>query len=145
MYGKKMMATGGLVEQKAKRPNPYDGNEKEADEVEKETESQNFAKGGMAKKMAEGGEASKKGAVMAIVARLAKKPTEMSSELGKAAEGEGSALEKETGGEEASEMGGMEEAKLAAAEELMGALKSGDKRAFASSLENFMKACSYEE
>ena len=42
-------------------------------------------------------------------------------------------------------MGGMEEAKMAAAEEVMGALKSGDKSAFAGALENFMKACSYED
>lgn len=174
MYGKKM-ATGGLVEHKAKRPNPYDGNEPEADEVERETESQNFAHGGMSKEkltkahekarelmpqfqkeygkekgksiayatmtkqakegMAEGGEVGKKGAVMAIVARLAKKPSEIGKEMGD------TAVERaeEGGGEEG--MGGMREAKMAAAEEVMSALKSGDREGFAGALENFMKAC----
>ena len=185
MYGKKMMAQGGLTEQKAKRPNPYDGNEPEAAEVEKELETQNFAKGGMAKAdivaadrkakelmpkfqkeygkdkgkaiayatmrkqqkgmmgggmvdgMAEGG--GVKGPVMAIIAKLAKKPTEMSEKLGEAASAEG--------GEEAPEgMGGMREAKMAAAEEVMSALKSGDKEMFAGALENFMRACGeYED
>ena len=179
MYGKKMMATGGLVEQKAKRPNPYDGNEPEANEVEKEAETQNFAKGGMAKakivaahkkakelmpdfqkeygkekgkeiayatmmkqeknKMADGGSVDGKGknAVMAIVAKLAKKPSEMSQKLGEEASGE--EMESE------SEISGMEAAKMAAAEEVMGALKSGDKEAFAGALENFMRSCSYED
>lgn len=145
MYGKKMkMAYGGLTEQKAKRPNDYDGNEKEADELQKELETENFAHGGMSKKkMAEGGEVKdKKGAVMAIVARLAKKPTEMSEQLGKEAKGEESAVEKETEGME--ESSGMMEAKMAAADELMGAMKSGDKQALVGALENFMRACSYE-
>lgn len=134
MYGKKMMgggmvkkmAEGGLTEQKAKRPNPYTGNEPEAKEVEKETMSQKFAEGGMA---------GKKGAVMAIVAKLAKRPKEMSEGMQEEAEME----------EKEESMGGMEEAKMAAAEEVMGALKSGDKSAFAGALENFMKACSYED
>lgn len=178
MYGKKMMgggmarmAEGGLTEQKAKRPNPYDGNEPEANEVEKEVETQNFAKGGMAKAdivaahnkakkvmpqfqkeygkekgksiayatmmkqqkegMAEGG--GVKGPVMAIIAKLAKKPMEASDKLGEMA------AEEEGGGEEG--MGMMREAKMAAAEEVMGALKSGDKEMFAGALENFMRAC----
>jgi hypothetical protein len=184
MYGKKM-AYGGLTESKAKRPNDYDGNEKEANELEKELETENFAKGGMAKskitaahkkakelmpefqkeygkekgkqiayatmmkqekgmmgggmvdKMADGGEVGKgKGAVMAIVARLAKKPMQMSKEM----ESEGEGEEMESG------MGGMREAKMAAAEEVMSALKSGDKEMFAGALENFMRACGeYED
>lgn len=170
------MADGGLTEQKAKRPNPYDGNEPEAAEVQKELETQNFAKGGMAKAdivaadkkakelmpkfqkeygkekgkaiayatmrkqqkegMADGGEV--KGPVMAIVAKLAKKPMEASEKLGEMA------AEEEGGGEE--RMGMMREAKMAAAEEVMGALKSGDKEMFAGALENFMRACGeYED
>lgn len=115
------MATGGLVEQKIKRSSPYTGNEKEAADVESE-------------KMADGGMSGKKPAVMAIVAKLAKKPTEMSQKMGEEAK------------EEREEMadGGMMEAKMAAAEEVMDALKSGDKSAFAGALENFMRACSYE-
>jgi hypothetical protein len=136
MYGKKKMmgggmvskmANGGLTEQQAKRPNPYTGNEPEMKEMEKETSSQKFADGGMA---------GKKGAVMAIVAKLAKKPMATSKEM--------SGEEMEEDGE----MEGMEaskEAKMAAAEEVMGALKSGDKEMFAGALENFMKACSYED
>jgi len=131
MYGKKMMgggmvkkmAEGGLTEQKAKRPNPYTGNEPEAKEVEKETSSQKFADGGMT---------GKKGAVMAIVAKLARKPKEMSEAMQEEAEME----------EKKESMGSMEEAKMAAAEEVMDALKSGDKSAFADALENFMRACS---
>lgn len=171
------MAYGGLTEQKAKRPNDYDGNEPEANELEKELETENFAKGGMAKskiiaadkkakelmpefqkeygkekgkaiayatmrkqekeKMADGGMPKGKGAVMAIVARLAKKPMEMSEKMGE--EGESEEMESE-------EMGGMREAKMAAAEEVMSALKSGDKEMFAGALENFMRACGdYED
>lgn len=174
MYGKKM-AYGGLTEQKAKRPSDYDGNETEANELEKELETENFAKGGMAKskitaahkkakelmpefqkeygkekgkaiayatmmkqekeKMADGGMAKGKGAVMAIVAKLAKKPMEMSKEMSS----EGEEMESE-------EMGGMREAKMAAAEEVMSALKSGDKEMFTGALENFVRACGdYED
>lgn len=136
MYGKKMMgggmmmkdkmATGGLVEQKIKRSNPYTGNEKEAMDIEKEAEGN---------KMADGGMSGKKPAVMAIVAKLAKKPTEASSKMGEmASEGEGEEMESE-------EMGGMREAKMAAADEVMSAIKSGDKEMFAGALENFMRAC----
>ena len=175
MYGKMKMAYGGLTEQKAKRQSDYDGNEPEANELEKELETENFAKGGMAKskitaahkkakelmpefqkeygkekgksiayatmmkqekeKMADGGMPKGKGAVMAIVARLAKKPMEMSEKMGE----EGEEMESE-------EMGGMREAKMAAAEEVMSALKSGDKEMFAGALENFMRACGdYED
>lgn len=128
MYGKKMMgggmvkgmASGGLTEQKAKRPNPYTGNEPEMRDMEAET------------KMADGGMTGKKGAVMAIVAKLAKKPMSESMKMN---------------GEEESEEGEMEmgearmEAKKAAADEIMGALKSGDAATLAASLENFMRAC----
>jgi hypothetical protein len=132
MYGKKKMmmgggmvskmAEGGLTEQQAKRPNPYTGNEPEAKEMEKETSA----------KMADGGMAKGKPAVMAIVAKLAKKPM---SESGKMNE----EMEDERGEMEASK-----EAKMAAAEEVMSALKSGDKEMFAGALENFMRACDYE-
>jgi len=130
MYGKtkKMMmsggmvdkaANGGLVEQKAKRPNPYTGNVPEAADMEKET------------RMADGGMAGKKPAVMAIVARLAKKPMSESKKMNEEMEDEGKM-----------EMGEARmEAKKAAAEEIMGALKSGDTSTLASSLENFMRAC----
>jgi len=137
MYGKKMMgggmmmkdkmATGGLVEQKSKRSNPYTGNEKEANEMESEAEGKKMADGGMGKKPA----------IMAIIAKMAKKPTEASSKMGEMSEeGESEEMESE---------GGMMEAKMAAAEEVMGALKSGDKAAFAGALENFMRACNYED
>ena len=135
MYGKKMMgggmakmAEGGLTEQKIKRSNPYTGNEKEAMDMEKEA---------MPAKMADGGMGGKKPAVMAIIAKMAKKPVEASGKMGEMA--------KEEEEEGMSEESGMMEAKMAAAEEVMGALKSGDKTAFAGALENFMKACSYED
>jgi hypothetical protein len=106
---------------KAKRPSPYTGNVPEANEMEKETSSQNFAKGGMAKG---------KPAVMAIVAKLAKKPMSESSEMNEEMASEGPEM-----------ASGMQEAKMAAAEEVMGAMKSGDASAMASALENFIKCC----
>jgi hypothetical protein len=139
MYGKKKMmgggmvskmADGGLTEQKAKRPNPYTGNEPEMKEMESETSSQKFADGGMA---------GKKGAVMAIVAKLAKKPMATSKEMSGEETEENDRMEEEEG------MEASKEAKMAAAEEVMGALKSGDKEAFAGALENFMRACEYSE
>jgi hypothetical protein len=117
---------GPLKEMKAKRPNPYDGNEPSADDIERASEGEKFAKGGMA---------GKKGAIMAIVAKLAKKPSEIGSEL-----------EKEGEGMEESGEGMMGEAKMTAASEVMSALKGGDVSAFSSALENFMKACGeYED
>ena len=144
MYGKKMMgggmakmAEGGLTEQKIKRSNPYTGNEKEAMDMEKEAMGNKMAYGGMAeKKMADGGMGGKKPAVMAIIAKMAKKPVEASGKMGEMAKEEEEGMSEESG---------MMEAKMAAAEEVMGALKSGDKTAFAGALENFMKACSYED
>lgn len=131
MYGKMKMADGGMTPVKAKRPNPYNGNEEDMKDMEKETSTQNFAKGGMA---------GKKGAVMAIVAKLAKKPSKMGEAL---SEGEG---EEENGMEMEEEgMGASKEAKMAAAEEVMSALKSNNKEMFAGALENFMRACSYED
>jgi hypothetical protein len=134
MYGKKMMgggmakmAEGGLTEQKIKRSNPYTGNEKEAMDMEKEA---------MPAKMADGGMGGKKPAVMAIITKMAKKPVEASGKMGEMAKEEEEGMSEESG---------MMEAKMAAAEEVMGALKSGDKTAFAGALENFMKACSYED
>lgn len=137
MYGKKMMgggmamkekdkmATGGLVEQKIQRSHPYSGNKPVDDEMMAETEGKKMADGGMGKKPA----------IMAIIAKMAKKPTEASSKMGEMSEeGESEEMESE---------GGMMEAKMAAAEEVMGAIKSGDKAAFAGALENFIKACGY--
>ena len=84
-------------------------------------------------KMAEGGPAGKKGAIMAIISKIGKKPMsspgqsmeEMSSE------GEG----------EESEMPVSQEAKMAAAKEVMSALKSNDIEMFAGALENFVRSC----
>lgn len=119
------MSHGGLTEGKAARPNPYDGNKKEADSLASELG---------ADRMAEGGPVGKKGAIMAIVAKLAKKPSEIGSEM-----------EKEEGMGEG-EMSASHEAKMAAADEVMGAIKSGDKMAFAGALENFIRACGeYED
>ena len=80
-------------------------------------------------KMAEGGPAGKKGAIMAIISKIGKKP--MSSP--------GSTVDEMEGEEEGMNVGG--EAKMAAASEVMSALKSGDTEAFAGALENFVKAC----
>jgi hypothetical protein len=131
MYGKKMMDGGQVIGgplkmMKAKRPNPYTGNEPEADDIERASEGQKFADGGMADK--------KKGAVMAIVAKLAKKPM-----------GGGEEEEMEEGGEEGSEEHeSMEKAaKTAAANEVMSALKSGDVEALAEALTNFHKSMAY--
>ena len=143
----------------AKRKNPYEGNNEFGDKFEGELSSQQFAKGGMVKcascggkmaeggmscaqgcKMAEGGPVDKKkNAVMAIIAKIGKKPMgspgrgveEMESE------GEGEGME---GGDM------MGEAKMSAASEVMDALKGGDVAAFSSALENFVKACGgYED
>lgn len=120
------MSNGGLTEGKAKRPNPYDGNMKEADSLAGELKREKFA---------DGGPAGKKGAIMAIVAKLAKKP----SEMGEAMKEEGEGMESE--GEDM-----MGEAKMSAASEVMDALKGGDVKAFAGALENFMKCCGeYED
>ena len=62
MYGKNKSV---LTEWKAERPNPYTGNVPSADDIERASQGQKFADGGMSKK---------KGAVMAIVAKLGKKP-----------------------------------------------------------------------
>jgi len=90
--------------------------------------------GGMAK-MADGGK-GKKGVMIGILAKL-KGPKEQEEE----------GMSEDVGEEEESEMDmdASKEAKLAAAEEVMSALKSGDKEAFAGALENFMSACGYAE
>ena len=118
---------GPLREMKAKRRNPYDGNEKEADELENELDKQNFAEGGMADK--------KKGAVMAIVAKLAKKP------MGGGEEMEMEDEEEEEGSPEHESM--EMAAKSAAASEVMAAFKSGDVEALAEALTNFHKSMAY--
>lgn len=83
-------------------------------------------------KMADGGPVDKKkGAVMAIIAKLGKKPMSSPGNDMMESEDEGE-------GEEGSVSG---EAKMAAAEEVMSALKSGDKMAFAGALENFIRCC----
>jgi len=131
MYNTKKMASGGnviggpLKEGMAKRPSPYTGNMPEASAMESEAMGQKFAKGGMAGKPA----------VMAIVAKLAKKPMEGSAKMQEEAEME----EGMEGPEEGSGM--HEEAKMAAASEVMGAFKSGDEKALAMALENFIKCC----
>jgi hypothetical protein len=122
--------------------------------MESEIASQNFAKGGMATcascggKMADGGMScakgckmaevvmpdKKKAAVMAIVAKIGKKPM--------ASAGKG--MDELAAPEMEMEEEGMpvsEEAKMAAAEEVMGALKSGDVKMFAGALENFLSCC----
>jgi hypothetical protein len=144
----------------AKRKNPYEGNNVIGNEMESETASQNFAKGGMTScpscggnmaeggmscakgckmayggKMAEGGPVDKKkAAVMAIVAKIGKKPM---ASAGKGMD-ELAAPEMEM---EEEDMPVSEEAKMAAAEEVMGALKSGDVKMFAGALENFLSCC----
>jgi len=115
---------GPLKEQIAKRPNPYTGNVGEANDMERASMGQKFAKGGMAGKPA----------VMAIVAKLAKKPMSESMKVNEEVEEEGM-----EGPEEGSGM--HEEAKMAAASEVMGAFKSGDEKALAMALENFIKCC----
>jgi len=139
----------------AKRKNPYEGNEKFSDEMEAETANGgNFAKGGMVKcascggkmamggmscaqgcKMAEGGAVDKKkNAVMAIIAKIGKKPMDSV----------GKSPDEMMGGEEGQmegEMSASHEAKMAAADEVMSALKSGDTMAFAGALENFISCC----
>ena len=128
-YGNGGQVIGGpLKEMKAKRPNPYDGNEPSADDIERASEGEKFAKGGMA---------GKKGAVMAIVARLAKKP----SKIGEAMS-EGSEEEMEEGGEEDVATSG-DMAKMSAASEVMDAFKSGDTKALAEALTNFHKSMAY--
>lgn len=130
-YGNGGQVIGGpLKEMKAKRPNPYDGNEPSADDIERASEGEKFAKGGMA---------GKKGAVMAIVAKLAKKP------MGESMKMNGEEGEMEEGGEEGSEEHeSMEKAaKTAAANEVMSALKSGDVDALAEALTNFHKSMAY--
>lgn len=179
----KKKAYGGLaeaadeIEKASYNSEDYDGNTKESKEFEKEVDTQNFAKGGMAKKkivaahekakammpemkkeygekkgeaiayatgmkqvkegmadggyMAEGGKA--KPAVMAIVARLkkgaespvAEEPTEI---------GEGES-------EEAGEM----EGHSVAADEIMSAIKSGDREGLVSALKNFYEMCKMRE
>jgi hypothetical protein len=74
----------------------------------------------------------KKSAVLAIVAKLAKKPMSGSMEMN--GEEEGGPMEPMKVGEDA-----MHEAGLAAASEIMDAVKSGDKEALASALYNLME------
>jgi predicted HicB family RNase H-like nuclease len=124
---------GPLKEMKAKRRTPYDGNELQEDELQSELEGQNFAKGGMADK--------KKGAVLAIVAKLAKKPMSESMKMN----GEHDEPDEDN-------MGGPSDydednatpadmAKLSAASEMVAALKEGNAKEFAMSLETFINAC----
>ena len=135
---KKKMADGGqiiggpLKEMKAMRPNPYTGNEPEADDIEADSEGAKFAKGGPV---------GKKGAVLAIVAKLAKKPSKMGEAM---AEGDHGA---ELGGHEAEETPEemheedmAHEAKMAAGEEIISAFKSGDVEALVEALANFHTA-----
>ena len=122
---KKMMQPGIYKEMEARNENIYDGNSKEGDSYAADLEKSRM-------KMANGGSV-KKGPVLAIVARM-NKGKGMMEEAGE---------EMEEGGE-----GGdmMKEAKMAAASEVMDALKSGNKESFAMGLENFMKACGgYED
>lgn len=81
---------------------------------------------------AEGGEVRKPSAVMAIVAKLKKKP-----------EGEMPMGAEEEGPE--GEMNAHEEGYKVAAEEMMSAMKSGDASAFAESLKNFVQMCGMSE
>lgn len=94
-----------------------------------------MAEGGMSCaqgcKMAEGGPAGKKGAIMAIISKIGKKP--MSSP--------GSTVDEMEGEGEESEMPVSQEAKMAAAKEVMSALKSNDIEMFAGALENFISCC----
>jgi len=130
---------GPLKEWKAERPNPYDGNPSSADDIERASKGEGFASGGKvpAGGLAEGGMADKKkSAVLAIVAKLAKKPMSGSMEMNGEEEGgeEGGPMEPMKVGEDA-----MHEAGLAAASEIMDAVKSGDKEALASALYNLME------
>ena len=177
----KKKAYGGLaeeadeIEKASYNSEDYDGNKKESKEFEKEVDTQNFAKGGMAKKkivaahekakammpemkkeygekkgeaiayatgmkqvkegMAEGGYAEggkAKPAVMAIVARLKK--------------GAESPVEEEPKmmGEEAEEAGEMEGHGVAA-DEIMSAIKAGDREGLVSALKNFYEMCKMRE
>jgi hypothetical protein len=118
----------------AKRKNPYQGNS--------EMDPEQFAHGGMSgmndggKMMAEGGSVDKKkSAVMAIIAKIGKKPMDS---VGKSPD--------EMEMEMKEEGGSMDSAKEAAASEVMESMKSGDVGMFSAALENFIKACgSYED
>ena len=123
-------AYGGIAEQESKRQIDYDGNEKENEDMEK------FAHGGKVKGMAD--HDKMKQAIVAIISKLKKKPEGAESEAPTPEMGEGAEEETPEG-----EMKAHEEGKIVAAGEMMDALKSGDKTAFARSLENFMEMCEY--
>ena len=170
MKKRKMYTYGGLAEAEEKTTRDYDGGEQDGEgfahggmpkkkvihahevakksmpEFEKEygkekgkqiayatamkNEKLHMSGGGYA----EGGETKKPAAMMAVLAKL-KKPS-----VGEVLHGG------EEGEEEGEGMGSsMDEGHMMAAEEMMDAMKSGDKGAFVRSLKNFIRMCSYGE
>jgi hypothetical protein len=115
---------GPLKELKSTRPNPYTGNVPSADDIEGASEGKNFANGGPVDK--------KKSAVLAIVAKLAKKP------MGGMEGGEEGEVE-EVQEPMAVDESAMHEAAIAAASDIIDAVKSGDKEALANALYNLME------
>lgn len=132
MYGKmrKGMAAGGMIQKELHDSAKQMQEQKRYPTGGDERVKSGQQYGGMSK-MADGGMAGKKPAVMAIVAKLSKKGSGEEMEEG----------EMEEGGED---MSAMKEAKMAASEDIMSALKSGDKEMFMNSLSEFVRMCGEE-